>query len=145
MRHPRYGPKSELTGNMYTYLKFGLPRVFPPSRRDNSSGYDSSEDGSPRAPKPSQGVLRSRSETALNVMNNQPLRSASEANLLTMSELRPQSKRRLLQKYLPNFQLRNVHYDKSSGRVLEAINLEARGGDMVGIMATSSEFFYSRS
>lgn len=31
---------------MYTYLKFGLPRVFPPnSRRDGSSGYDSSEDG----------------------------------------------------------------------------------------------------
>jgi hypothetical protein len=130
---------------MYTYLKFGLPRVFPPSRRDNSSGYDSSEDGSPRAPKPSnqqqQGVLRSRSETALNVMNNQPLRSASEANLLTMSELRPHqnNKRRFMHKVLPNFQLRNVHYDKGSSRVLEAINLEARGGDMVGIMATSSE------
>ncbi|KAE8737621.1 ABC-transporter, subfamily G member 17, partial [Frankliniella occidentalis] len=32
---------------MYTYLKFGLPRVFPPSAsrgRDGSSGYDSSDD-----------------------------------------------------------------------------------------------------
>jgi len=128
---------------MYTYLKFGLPRVFPPVRRDNSSGYDSSEDGSPRAPKQSQGVLRSRSETALNVMNNQPLRSASEANLLTMAELRPQqhNKRRFLHKALPNFQLRNVHYDKGNSRILETINLEARGGDMVGIMATSSKIF----
>lgn len=36
---------------MYTYLKFGLPRVFPPNGggprgpRDGSSGYDSSDDG----------------------------------------------------------------------------------------------------
>ena len=30
---------------MYTYLKFGLPRVFPPAVRDGSSGYDSSDDG----------------------------------------------------------------------------------------------------
>ncbi|XP_059483777.1 ATP-binding cassette sub-family G member 8 [Neocloeon triangulifer] len=138
LRHPRYGPKSELTGNMYTYLKFGLPRVFPPVRRDNSSGYDSSDDGSPRAPKGGGGgggVLRSRSETALNVMSNQPLRSASEANLLSMSELRP--KRRTVHKSLPNFQLRNVHYEKGPSRVLETINLEARGGDMLGIMATS--------
>lgn len=33
---------------MYTYLKFGLPRVFPPNGvrgREGSSGYDSSEDG----------------------------------------------------------------------------------------------------
>ncbi|CAB3368965.1 Hypothetical predicted protein [Cloeon dipterum] len=139
LRHPRYGPKSELTGNMYTYLKFGLPRVFPPVRRDNSSGYDSSEDGSPRAPVAGgakSGVPRSRSETALNVMNNQPLRSASEANLLTMAELRPH-KRRAFHKILPNLQLRNVHYEKGSNRLLETINLEARGGDMHGIMATS--------
>lgn len=51
LSHPRYGPKydvhkSPLGSNMYTYLKFGLPRVFPPnSRRDGSSGYDSSDDG----------------------------------------------------------------------------------------------------
>ncbi|KAG8278097.1 hypothetical protein J6590_028923 [Homalodisca vitripennis] len=50
LSHPRYGPKSPLGSNMYTYLKFGLPRVFPPNGggprgRDGSSGYDSSEDG----------------------------------------------------------------------------------------------------
>lgn len=54
---------------MYTYLKFGLPRVFPPNgsrHRDGSSGYDSSDDGmSPRnAPhKKSQAYyLRARSD-----------------------------------------------------------------------------------
>ncbi|XP_071541495.1 ATP-binding cassette sub-family G member 8 [Panulirus ornatus] len=47
LNNPRYGPKSELGSNMFTYLKFGLPRVFPPSApgRDGSSGYDSSDDG----------------------------------------------------------------------------------------------------
>lgn len=49
---------------MYTYLKFGLPRVFPPSRnpRDGSSGYNSSDDGSPGPPKPGRGPMRTRSE-----------------------------------------------------------------------------------
>ncbi|XP_022912646.2 ATP-binding cassette sub-family G member 8 isoform X1 [Onthophagus taurus] len=32
LSHPRYGPKSALGSNMYTYLKFGLPRVFPPNQ-----------------------------------------------------------------------------------------------------------------
>ncbi|XP_037795975.1 ATP-binding cassette sub-family G member 8-like [Penaeus monodon] len=47
LNNPRYGPKSELGSNMFTYLKFGLPRVFPPTARgrDGSSGYDSSDDG----------------------------------------------------------------------------------------------------
>ncbi|KAK3875689.1 hypothetical protein Pcinc_019456 [Petrolisthes cinctipes] len=47
LNNPRYGPKSELGSNMFTYLKFGLPRVFPPTApgREGSSGYDSSDDG----------------------------------------------------------------------------------------------------
>lgn len=48
---------------MYTYLKFGLPRVFPPSRglRDGSSGYNSSDDGSP-GPIKGNRPIRTRSE-----------------------------------------------------------------------------------
>ncbi|CAG9840598.1 unnamed protein product, partial [Diabrotica balteata] len=39
LSHPRYGPKSALGSNMYTYLKFGLPRVFPPNHNgSNRSG-----------------------------------------------------------------------------------------------------------
>lgn len=57
---------------MYTYLKFGLPRVFPPSRgpRDGSSGYDSSDDGSPYLHRQGRNYLRSRSDPDF---RNQPL------------------------------------------------------------------------
>ncbi|XP_077500584.1 ATP-binding cassette sub-family G member 8 isoform X2 [Amblyomma americanum] len=66
LNHPKYGPKersSELGVNVNTYLRFGLPRVLPPhpssclgiserpsgvttqpQGRENSSGYDSSDD-----------------------------------------------------------------------------------------------------
>ena len=53
LNNPKYGPKSELGANMYTYLKFGLPRVITPgnghvSKGDgmgpNSSGYDSTDE-----------------------------------------------------------------------------------------------------
>lgn len=63
--------RSPLGSNMYTYLKFGLPRVFPPNGggprgpRDGSSGYDSSDDGgtSPRHDKRGQAYyLRTRSD-----------------------------------------------------------------------------------
>lgn len=36
--NPKYGPKSELGANMYTYLKFGLPRVLPPRPQSGSGG-----------------------------------------------------------------------------------------------------------
>jgi hypothetical protein len=39
LNHPRYGPKSPLGSNMYTYLKFGLPRVFPPNGSQRSSHH----------------------------------------------------------------------------------------------------------
>jgi len=61
LRHPRLAPRSELGSNMYAYLKFGLPRVFPPTGngggpthqhphriasgfKDASSGYDSTDE-----------------------------------------------------------------------------------------------------
>ncbi|XP_013790656.1 ATP-binding cassette sub-family G member 8-like, partial [Limulus polyphemus] len=52
LRHPKYGrpeQQSDLGGTAFSYLRFGLPRVFPPSRvhYNGSSGYDSSDDGSP--------------------------------------------------------------------------------------------------
>ncbi|CAG0884113.1 unnamed protein product [Cyprideis torosa] len=71
LSNPRYGPKSELGNNMFTYLKFGLPRVFPPMGngrtsgvpgREASSGYDSSDDGSPDIPGSRRRHLRSKSD-----------------------------------------------------------------------------------
>ena len=38
LANPKYGPKSELGTNMYTYLKFGLPRVLPPRPHSGSGG-----------------------------------------------------------------------------------------------------------
>ncbi|KAL1116725.1 hypothetical protein AAG570_005197 [Ranatra chinensis] len=39
--------RTALGSNMYTYLKFGLPRVFPPKggAKETSSGYNSSDEG----------------------------------------------------------------------------------------------------
>ena len=57
LNNPKYGPKTELGTSMYTYLKFGLPRVaanrgpggggssgITPVHKDNSSGYDSTDE-----------------------------------------------------------------------------------------------------
>ncbi|KAK0082540.1 hypothetical protein PV325_010200 [Microctonus aethiopoides] len=102
LRHPRYGPKSPLASNSYTYLKFGLPRVLPPSRaRDGSSGYDSSEEGrkASHSGLPQSGLVmrsarsdpdfrqihvtpRDQAHSQLIVRENSRLRSVSEANLL---------------------------------------------------------------
>ncbi|XP_017482849.1 PREDICTED: ATP-binding cassette sub-family G member 8 [Rhagoletis zephyria] len=51
LNHPRYGPKSPLGSNMYTYLKFGLPRVFPPNAGSQRSH---------RPPGPGPGGVRGR-------------------------------------------------------------------------------------
>ena len=52
MNNPKCGSKSGLAHNTSAYLKFGLPRVVARPGREESSGYDSSNDGSP--------VLRSK-------------------------------------------------------------------------------------
>ena len=94
LQHPKYGPKSELGANMYTYLKYGLPRVFPPSRPDGSSGYDSSDDGGGGGR--SERYRRAKSNPDLRGVGSAPPRafgdsvfrgrrprSSSEANLLS--------------------------------------------------------------
>jgi len=110
LNNPKYGPRSELGTNMYTYLKFGLPRVLPPGKEEgleNSSGYDSTDEEvmGRRQGGGGRGRLRAaRSEDFLNrtdlggreaaglryssrdnlqrARRGQPGRSASEANLL---------------------------------------------------------------
>jgi ABC-type glutathione transport system ATPase component len=96
LNHPRYGPKSPLGSNMYTYLKFGLPRVFPPNgsqrshragpgpgqrgrgrvnrgyNRDSagagSSGYDSSDNETTRGRVP-PNLRKFRSESDFRTLN----------------------------------------------------------------------------
>jgi hypothetical protein len=104
MNHPKCGPKSNLAHNTNAYLKFGLPRVVARSGREESSGYDSSNDGSPVMR--SKNLLLSRSDPDFrkNLIQNpngaataadgpqhgnksrsreQRMKSISEANLLS--------------------------------------------------------------
>ncbi|XP_014243372.1 ABC transporter G family member 1 [Cimex lectularius] len=93
LSHPRYGPKSPLGANMYTYLKFGLPRVFPPNQGPGgtSSGYNSSEEDL-------RGRRnRSRSEADFANLHYHPVqtlgggKSLSHADLLSAETLLRQS------------------------------------------------------
>lgn len=54
LNHPRYGPKSALGSNMYTYLKFGLPRVFPPNG-GSTRAHHRSGPGPGQGPGPGNG------------------------------------------------------------------------------------------
>lgn len=91
LTHPRYGPQSPLGSNIYTYLKFGLPRVFPlnlsPQNNKNSeissrrfeqqaseqnygsSGYDSSENEQPTLSR-IKAIRRFRSESDFQTLNH---------------------------------------------------------------------------
>ena len=93
MTHPKCGPKSGLAHNTSAYLKFGLPRVVARSGKEESSGYDSSNDGSPvlRSKNP---LSRSDPDFRKHLIHNpagpvadrsrreKRLKSVSEANLL---------------------------------------------------------------
>lgn len=75
LNHPKYGPRernSELGSNVFTYLRFGLPRVLPhpittnqnsnqKPLRNGSSGYDSSDDNNGGSPVDGPG-RRARSD-----------------------------------------------------------------------------------
>ena len=39
LNNPKYGPRSELGTNMFTYLKFGLPRVLPPGKGEQVGNF----------------------------------------------------------------------------------------------------------
>lgn len=115
LNHPKYGPKernSELGSNVFTYLRFGLPRVLPhppPPKplRNGSSGYDSSDDnGSPYL----ERGRRARSDPDFRNHVIPPgtpsggdprkppsrLKACSEADLLAAGEPRAQSRQQVL-------------------------------------------------
>uniref|UniRef100_A0A146KVC2 ATP-binding cassette sub-family G member 8 n=3 Tax=Lygus hesperus TaxID=30085 RepID=A0A146KVC2_LYGHE len=80
LNHPRYGPKSPLGANMYTYLKFGLPRVFPPNEGGgNSSGYNSSNEGADGGGGGGRGLA-----PPPHVRKGRPGRSTSEADFTNL-------------------------------------------------------------
>ena len=99
LNHPKCGPKSELSSNTNAYLKFGLPRVVARSGREESSGYDSSNDGSPSLMRSGRNHLsKSDPDFRKNIIASHPnptsvdtkwsreqrrMKSISEANLLS--------------------------------------------------------------
>lgn len=98
MNHPKCGPKSNLAHNTSAYLKFGLPRVIARSGREESSGYDSSNDGSPVMRSKNALLSRSDPDFRKNLIYNpagfdgnknaansreKRMKSISEANLLS--------------------------------------------------------------
>jgi len=121
LNNPKYGPRSELGINMYTYLKFGLPRVMPFGMEEalaHSSGYDSTDeepgDGGDGHQHRNRARLRAaRSEEFLDRGNDERrggrdrgshVKSFSEANLLNSDA------------YYDNHQLENFRKETASRR-----------------------------
>uniref|UniRef100_A0A8D8KX18 ABC transporter G family member 7 n=1 Tax=Culex pipiens TaxID=7175 RepID=A0A8D8KX18_CULPI len=118
--HPRYGgPKANpLNSNMYTYLKFGLPRVFPPNGgrgprnsskangrgrvnrgyRDSSgpgpgsSGYDSSDNETNRGRVPAN-LRKYRSESDFRAIGATASRPSSRAQNIPLAALKQANSR----------------------------------------------------
>lgn len=57
MANPKYGPKSQLGSNAFTYLKFGLPRVLPPKPAATNGSGSSTNGSSQRSPSASASVV----------------------------------------------------------------------------------------
>ncbi|XP_047521097.1 ATP-binding cassette sub-family G member 8 [Pieris napi] len=101
LSHPRYGPKSALGSNMYTYLKFGLPRVFPPNHNGSQrsgtpkpkTSIGSGMKSVPRIQRQSRGVRETSSgydssdnETSTNYKYNRKYRSDPDFRLQNMQQ-----------------------------------------------------------
>ncbi|GFW52808.1 ATP-binding cassette sub-family G member 8 [Trichonephila clavipes] len=112
LNHPKYGPRernSELGSNVFTYLRFGLPRVLPhpPAKplRNGSSGYDSSDDNA--SPYLDRGrrtrsdpdfrnhVIPPGPEGAETRKSSSRLKACSEADLLA-ADSRAQSRQQII-------------------------------------------------
>ncbi|CAG9773060.1 unnamed protein product [Ceutorhynchus assimilis] len=102
LSHPRYGPKSTLGSNMYTYLKFGLPRVFPP----NHNGSSRSGRGTP------QHFIRNssaRPKTRSQKMGSRGPREGSSGYDSSDNETSNQYKQNRKYRSDPDFRIQNAH------------------------------------
>ncbi|XP_050681675.1 ATP-binding cassette sub-family G member 8 isoform X4 [Leptidea sinapis] len=101
LSHPRYGPKSALGSNMYTYLKFGLPRVFPPNHNESQrsgtpkpkTSIGSGMKSVPRIQRQSRGIRETSSgydssdnETSMNYKHSRKYRSDPDFRLQNMQQ-----------------------------------------------------------
>ncbi|KAK9871754.1 hypothetical protein WA026_014209 [Henosepilachna vigintioctopunctata] len=100
LSHPRYGPKSALGSNMYTYLKFGLPRVFPPNHN-----------GSNRSGTPQQFTRNasSRPHARTSKAGSRGIREGSSGYDSSDNETTNQYKQNRKYRSDPDFRMQNIH------------------------------------
>lgn len=114
LSHPRYGPKSALGSNMYTYLKFGLPRVFPPNHN-----------GSQRSgtPKPKTSIGSGMKPTPRIQRQNRGIRETSSGYDSSDNETTTNYKYSRKYRSDPDFRMQNIHssYQPGSGVPLVAM------------------------
>ncbi|KAJ0179715.1 hypothetical protein K1T71_004306 [Dendrolimus kikuchii] len=114
LSHPRYGPKSALGSNMYTYLKFGLPRVFPPNHN-----------GSQRSgtPKPKTSIGSGMKPVPRIQRQSRGVRETSSGYDSSDNETTTNYKYSRKYRSDPDFRMQNLHpsYQHSTGVPLVAM------------------------
>ncbi|GBP27615.1 ATP-binding cassette sub-family G member 8 [Eumeta japonica] len=123
LSHPRYGPnlltaqrnRSALGSNMYTYLKFGLPRVFPP----NHSGSQRST-----TPKPKTSIGSGMKPVPRIHRQSRGMRETSSGYDSSDNETSTHYKHSRKYRSDPDFRMQNLHYSyqHSGGAPLVAMH-----------------------
>ncbi|KAH1005208.1 hypothetical protein HUJ04_006237 [Dendroctonus ponderosae] len=132
LSHPRYGPKSTLGSNMYTYLKFGLPRVFPPNHNGSTrSGRNTPQHFTRNAS--TRPKMRSQK------MSSRGPREGSSGYDSSDNETNNQYKHNRKYRSDPDFRMQNAHpsYHQQINLLIEELGLEQVRNTKVSSMTIS--------
>ncbi|XP_037961247.2 ATP-binding cassette sub-family G member 8 [Plutella xylostella] len=120
LAHPRYGPKSALGSNMYTYLKFGLPRVFPPNHN-----------GSQRSgtPKPKTSIGSGMKPAPRIQRQSRGMRETSSGYDSSDNETTTNNYNKYSRKYRsdPDFRMQNLHTSYQPGTGVPLVAMQQAG------------------
>ncbi|XP_026751087.1 ATP-binding cassette sub-family G member 8 [Galleria mellonella] len=118
LSHPRYGPKSALGSNMYTYLKFGLPRVFPPNHN-----------GSQRSgtPKPKTSIGSGMKPTPRIHRQSRGVRETSSGYDSSDNETTTNYKYSRKYRSDPDFRMQNLHPSYQPGTGVPLVAMQQAG------------------
>ncbi|CAG9784864.1 unnamed protein product [Diatraea saccharalis] len=118
LSHPRYGPKSALGSNMYTYLKFGLPRVFPP----NHNGSQCSG-----TPKPKTSIGSGMKPVPRIHRQSRGLRETSSGYDSSDNETTTNYKYSRKYRSDPDFRMQNLHTSHQHGTGIPVVAMQQAG------------------
>ncbi|XP_059052503.1 ATP-binding cassette sub-family G member 8 [Achroia grisella] len=118
LSHPRYGPKSALGSNMYTYLKFGLPRVFPPNHN-----------GSQRSgtPKPKTSIGSGMKPVPRIHRQSRGVRETSSGYDSSDNETTTNYKYSRKYRSDPDFRMQNLHHSYQPGTGVPLVAMQQAG------------------